>query len=242
MALSKAQEKVLKNFLLVKKGKQASSQRILTTYFKQPENIEAIEKGRREYPLEFVEHLHILVPEVFLLKIYEEVVASLNERKERAMVLICEVIMESEDLAEIEVKSMLEMKTLQGEIGSLDRTEHGINVAKLHDYCRAHSQGNTLYTHVHTHTSVGNIEISMADKMSYQLGQLAFVAAVHDDGGLALVPYRMDSKIYKEADSFDFTHFRAFTLAVIVDHPQALDKSVLDNFTRHVNQQLVDHD
>lgn len=239
--MDEAQEKVLKNFLLVKKGDRPSSQRLLDTYFAQPAHKRTIQDGREAYPLEFVEHLHILIPETFLRVIYQEVVKSISEGMERAMVLVCNVSLTHQEMAEVEVTGMLDMEALEAELGTLERTEHGINVAQLQTYCRERSQGQSLYSHVHTHTGVGNIEISLADKMAYQLGQLAYLATLHDNGGLALVPYRMDSKVYQSADSFDYTHFRDFTLAVVCDHPLAHDKSVLNDFSRHVNRMLVDH-
>lgn len=240
--MDEAQDKVLKNFLLVKKGNRPSSRRLLDTYFAQPGHRQTIETGRETYPLEFVEHLHILIPETHLMDIYREVVRSVSEAKERAMVLICEVNLSGVQVAEVEVMDLLDLDTLEAELGPLERTGHGINVARLQDFCRERSHGRTLYSHVHTHTGVGNIEISLADKMAYQLGQLAYVATLHDNGGLALVPYRMDSKVYQARDSFDYTHFRDFTMAVVCDHPLAHDRSVLNDFSRHVNRMLVDHD
>ncbi len=236
-----AQEKLLKNFLLVKKGDNPSSQRMVRTYFNQPAHRKAIDDGRRAYPLEFVEHLHILIPETYLQQIYQEVVRSMAEKMERAMVMVCTVSQPVEDVAEVEVIGFMNMEALERELGPLERSHHGINVALLQDHCRRMSVGNTLYSHVHTHTSVGNIEISLADKLAYRMGQLAYLATLHENGGLALVPYRMDSKVYQDKDSFDYTHFRDFTLAVICDHPLAHDRSVLNDFTRHVNRMLIEH-
>ncbi len=240
--MDESQEKVLKNFLLVKKGDRPSSRRLLDTYFAQPDHKQTIEDGREAYPLEFVEHLHILIPETFLMTIYQEVARSVSEQMERAMVLICQVTLSQDDVAEVEVTDMLDMEALEAQLGALERSEHGINVARLQEFCRQRSKGQALYSHVHTHTGVGNIEISLADKMAYQLGQLAYMATLHDNGGLALVPYRMDSKVYQTSDSFDYTHFRDFTMAVVCDHPLAHDRSVLNDFARHVNRMLVDHD
>jgi hypothetical protein len=235
--VDREQERLLRNFLLVRNSTRPSHQQLVRRHFGQHERL--IDEGEHEFPLEFVKYLHLLVPDTLLQKIAAEVLVSREEGLERAGLLSAELEYRTPELGELVYDEWVSHEELEAEIGKLERTEHGLNASPLHHYCREHSTEGRVWSHLHTHLDPDDIRISRADKAAHRLGPPAFIAAASEDGALALVPYRMDSRGYDSDEDFDYRHFANITLAVLCDHPDAHDYSVLNEFQQSIEEGLA---
>ena len=231
------QERLLRNFLLVRTSTLPSHQQLVKRHFAQHEKL--IAEGEREFPLEFIKYLHLLVPDMLLWKIAKEVVLSREEGLERAGLLAASPKYRTPEIGELLYDEWVSHDELEAKIGKLERSKHGLNASPLHRYCREHSSEGRIWSHLHTHLDPDDIRISRADKVAHRLGPPAFIAAASEDESLALVPYRMDSRAYDSDEEFDYRHFENITLAVLCDHPEAHDYSVLNQFQQSIEDGLV---
>jgi len=76
------QERLLRNFLLVRSSTLPSHQQLVKRHFARHEKL--IAEGERQFPLEFVKYLHLLVPDMLLWEIAKEIKHSREEGLERA--------------------------------------------------------------------------------------------------------------------------------------------------------------
>ena len=235
--MDREQKRLLRNFLLVRNSTRPSHQQLVKRHFGQHEKL--IGEGEHEFPLEFIQYLHLLVPDTLLQKIAKEVTLAREEGLERAGLLAASLEYRTPELGELVYNEWVGHDELESEIGKLERSEHGLNASPLHRYCREHSSEGRVWSHLHTHLDPGDIRISRADKAAHRLGPPAFIAAVSGDESLALVPYRMDSRAYDSDEEFDYRHFENITLAVLCDHPDAHDYSVLNQFQQSIEEGLA---
>ena len=130
--MDREQERLLRNFLLVRNSTRPSHQQLVQRHFGQHERL--IDEGEHEFPLEFVKYLHLLVPDTLLQKIAAEVLASREEGLERAGLLSAELKYRTPELGELVYDEWVSHEELEAEIGKLERTEHGLNASPLHHY------------------------------------------------------------------------------------------------------------
>ena len=230
------QERLLRNFLLVRSSTLPSHQRLVKRHFARHEKL--IAEGERQFPLEFIKYLHLLVPDMLLWEIAKEIKHSREEGLERAGLLAASLKFRTPEIGELVYDKWVSHDELESEIGKLERNEHGLNASPLYRYCDEHSAEGRVWSHLHTHLKPGDIYISRADKVAHRLGPPAFIAATNEDESLALVPYRMDSRAYDSNEEFDYRHFENITLAVLCDHPDAHDYSVLNQFQQSIEEGL----
>ena len=97
--MDREQERLLRNFLLVRNSTRPSHQQLVKRHFGQHEKL--IGEGEHEFPLEFIQYLHLLVPDTLLQKIAKEVTVAREEGLERAGLLAASLEYRTPELGEL---------------------------------------------------------------------------------------------------------------------------------------------
>ncbi len=111
------QERLLRNFLLVRSSTLPSHQQLVKRHFAKHEKV--IAEGERQFPLEFVKYLHLLVPDMLLWEIAKEIRLSREEGLERAGLLVASLKFRTPEIGELVYDKWVSHDELESEIGKL---------------------------------------------------------------------------------------------------------------------------